>query len=457
MKKKFMLVIIVSISVFFEVFGEESQIEMLWQKCMENNYDIKIDEIEFNLAKFRKEKDNDKGGVSQMVLNGRIDFPRDNDNGVEFKPLRYDESITFTKNITSSTALGFSLRNKLTNEYKILKKNKYNQDTSFSLTLIQSLAPYWLQGYKGNSFDLALKKNSDIKEKLKRIDKKKIIQSLTNCYIQARYYFRYVENTKEIIGKYSYIIGMLEDRVNLSHNEKLSLDAYRKTQWEYIQNLNDYISNFSDLKLQIDNYCNQKIDFCSIMPLPECNLMFFDDDIEIKEIDDEIEYNELERVNDIQAGAPSLTLDLGVNMNSEVDSFNSYIDSFGEEKNYSWYIAINFDLSSFVSSAGKIKKEEFKNKIDGLVMKKNKIINEKKHYKNYFNYLFKNAKYKYEYASELLDDYENEEEQLLEIYKNGMCSEVDIIENDIKVLDIKSAKESIEDELWYYKWMQYNL
>ena len=250
---------------------------------------------------------------------------------------------------------------------------------------------------------------------------------------------------------------MLEDRVDLSHNEKLSLDAYRKTQWEYIQNLNDYISNFSDLKLQIDNYCNQKVDFCSIMPLPECNLMFFDDDIEIKEIDDEIKYNELERVNNIQAGAPSLTLDFGINMNSEVDSFNSYIDSFGEEKNYSWYVSINFDLSSFASSAGKIKKEEFKNKIDGLVLKKNKIVNEKNHYKNYFNYLFENAKYKYEYASELLEDYEKEEEQLLELYKNGMCSEVDMIESDIKVLGIKSAKEAIEDELWYYKWMQYNL
>ena len=118
--------------------------------------------------------DSDKDGVPQMVLNGRIDFPRDNDNGIEFKPLSYDESITFKKNITSSTALGFSLRNKLTNEYKILKKNKFNQDTSFSLTLIQSLVPYWLQGYKDDSFALALKKNSDIKEKLKIIDKKRL-------------------------------------------------------------------------------------------------------------------------------------------------------------------------------------------------------------------------------------------------------------------------------------------
>ena len=435
-----------------------TELEDIWELCRTKNSDVRSMEYDLNQAQFKFKNDKDVNGSTYFGIESTVSFPRDYEKGIRFIPTGYEEAFTFRRNLNSSTSLSVLLKNSLSNEYVYYHEDKYMQSTSVSMTLNQSLTPYWLREESEDPYYLRLNENIELSKSEKDILERQAILDATMCYIKLRYYFRMSEFYRQAINEYKNLINVLEELGDdISYEYRQDISDFRNTMWNYVLSLSDIEENFESQKKLLSDICGTEIVIDSIKKLPDSFDKIFDYDIDDNRLDVKIRLLQLERSLSLQEESPSLSLSAGVTNKSEVKTLKDYIDGFSEDKNWNWYIAVSLDLSSLFSSEIRIADNEYKVAIEKFSVEREQLKVQKQSKIVQYESLLSKAKERMRTSADMLVYYYEKKVQAKQMYDRGALSEIALKQYTLSYAQMNVAYESIKDEIWLYGWILENI
>ena len=435
-----------------------TELEDIWKLCRMKSSDIKYAEFDLKSSEFNLKKDTDRNGNTYFGFDGTISFPRDYENGIKFTPIGYEESVTFRHNLNSSTSLELSLKNSLVNEYMYYREDKYQQTTSVSVNLSQSLSPYWLRGESKDPYTVKLQESVNLSKAEKEVTEKQVILNATSCYIKLRYYLRMAEFYRQAIEEYRNLINVLEglgDDISYSFRQEIS--DFRNSLWNYVLSLSDIEKNLESQKKVLSDICGSEINIVLIEVMPDSSEKILDYDPDENRLDSKINIAKLERSLNAQSKSAVLSLSAGVTNKSEVSSFRDFKDGLSEDKNWNWYVNVSFDLSSLFSSSRALSDNEYKVTIERLKLEKEQAEVQKENERNQYQSLLLKAKDRLKTAEDMLSDCNEKKLQAEQMYADDALSEISLKQYTLSCIQMKSAYDSIRDEIWLYEWILENI
>ncbi len=309
------LVFLLAVPVASETLSE------IWQLCRGNSTELLYKQNEISLARNKEMYDVSKGSNPVLSMDGSMHFPKDYSDGYRFTPVGFEESISFKGSLSSSTGLSLSLKNSINNNYRITGREIFSQSTSMSFSLNQSIAPYWLQGETKDPYEQILTMTTTRNSYSKESTEKSLMNDVTICYMRARKYSNLIDLTRRTIEIYDRILEVFDGMEGDVSLEMLNLGMnYRDSRWEQVLNLRSYVSEYSDLKMRLANYCGKEIDINANDELPDAMQSLFAYDPHQREIETQIRLSELEYILKRQSLAPQLMLSAGVSMSNTVEN-----------------------------------------------------------------------------------------------------------------------------------------
>lgn len=415
---------------------------------LENNLDICSAQAAYNSAKLSRKTLNGNYVPSLSVSSSTALTDKIEQNYME-------SQITLTQPIISGTTISTS-GNFSCNLFGIGEEKYISQSPKISVTLSQSLFPYWLQGTIQDPTKLVLKQQENYYYNQLLYTKKTVLENLFRTFaclqiydLEAQIYKNYIQFLEE------QILALDELKKNGNTNQA-RITELESSRWNYQMDLMSVEANYNNSLKNIKTICNS--DFTSIE-----KKSFFENSIReyLEEDFDPLEriYEiknvilDIERIQQKQSTAPLLNVSVQPEWNLNAVRSSEWKEAWNRENKVSpvWVTSVSVDFSAFLNSIIKKDKKQYELNFENSEKLYNSYLKEKDFIREQYNSLYKRY-CEQEYiimnlviqSTKELEDYEKE-------YSAGAISKLDFESSKIKIENFQLNLECIKVNKWLYK------
>lgn len=127
-------------------------------------------------------------------------------------------------------------------------------------------------------------------------------------------------------------------------------------------------------------------------------------------------------------------------------SYSDYWKGFSNIRNYSWYVSVGLDLSSFISSSSKLAENTYKKKLADLQVRQSEMRISGNSYVRFLSSMRQEAEERKIRAIEMAMLYQRRLEQLRQMQEIGTINEIEALLYELKTLNMINAVTNAEDD-----------
>ena len=331
----------------------------------------------------------------------------------------------------------------------------YEQNPEISLSLSQSLLPFWIQWMGGNPVQNIHKNQRTLSVNSYNNIIADVKKSVTEKYIQLRKLYRTIHLLENQIQIQRTLLEVAQQKVYAGTLSQIELWNYESNLQNYKNNLNETLFQFEQIKQEISNACGED-EFNNLdAELPSYEIRFLEKDMTLESI--ELQKAELKNQLIItkQNYAPSLTIQGSYKYALDAVGMENLVDAWDGKGVNNWTVTCSISIYpenlSYIKSAKlqyEINKESLE--LQEAVYIKNKNISKAnlQTYIAYYKELLQQAKSDYEQKNIYLDAIKNKK-------KRGECTELDVKQAELMRENASIEIKNLEDVIWYYQFLEY--
>jgi outer membrane protein TolC len=450
------------IFLFFEL-SSQTYLEVLWKQSETYSKELKINLLDYENTLLEYNSRYSLFYPSFYISTNydyiRLETPKD----LNKYPLKYYTSFGFDWDSMGGTSLQTSISYEM-NRYILdsleelsVDNSGYNQNPVLSLSINQSLLPYYLQGKAKNPFLLSYDNQFKSAQNSILTVMAGIKTNITDYFIQLRKLLR-----NQII-----LTNQIEMQTILCDAAFIKLEQGSITQldyWNYESSLNEYQNNLCEVTLQIDNIKRELELLCGNINYAEINNELPASSIRLLEKDYTLETFEIQKdeldnnlIISRQNNAPSLSITGSYSYDLDAVKLEKTKEAWSSSGEKKWTVSVGFSISP--KNVNQINKEKaaYRNNIQSLEEQKTIYLENKTEeistYKKLITYYTDVQSQKKKNVEKQNAYYEAMQDK----YNRGLCSELDLLQAKLIYDNSKFDLENINDSLWYYNFLLYQL
>ncbi len=451
-KSKFFVLILVFMCSF--VYSQ-TKLDSLIENAKRNSFELKQSRLNYLIALNRV---NHKSSLypASFTFDVLSNFT-DSMNSIIQYPSAFSYKTSYLQKLPAGVSLGINLSYDYTRGvvdfFSDITSESigYSQKPEINFVLTQSLRPYWALGERRNPENQLLFLSLDEQNINLNILEKEIVYNVTYYYIQYRKIKREINNNEKQIQ----FIKMFLEEIKFEY-EKGNIS--KSEVWKKELELNDVVKvlnqNIEQLNLSkqiLIQYCGffEEINCDEDLPILDNEKIISDDKINL--LFNQIKQPNLEYIVSKQSNAPKLKLSgsFSESTKTQMKFFPNYVD---DKTSYDWSASIGFEFSELFSYKNRLLKRNYNLVMEGI---KNDIE----------NYIFSNGlkisknenliklyKELKEKTNKIKDNYELYYTSIIEDYKNGNLSKIQVLEAELDLFMINNILKNYDDMIWFYSW-----
>ena len=364
--------------------------------------------------------------------------------------------------------LNYSLNRGVLNYFEEITPSNigYTQRPGISLSLSQSLLPFYFQGEKKNPETAMLRENLRMSQFTYSQSEKSLLENVTEKYIQYRAQLRLIKKEEAYMAFY-------DERI------KAALEMQRQGQismaeiWELENSKSSYFTKYlgyensrNEIEASLKSLVGWDVELLSDedQKLPgnflseETNQVWnridsFENNPEIQKIHSQQKILELQNVLNRQNYAPSLLLSGTFSESLEIK--DSLLVNYKDDKSaFSWSFSLALSFDDFLSSSRKLRKENYLDKKDLYRQSLENAEEKIKNQRNTLSLLINSYEAQLKKAKKLRENREALLKNYRELLKRGSGSLMDILGMEVQAMEARTVCENLKDMLWFYRWKQ---
>lgn len=338
----------------------------------------------------------------------------------------------------------------------------YNHTASASVSITQSLLPFWFQGYFKDP--LLVEKSllvSQAQEKMEAVQKK-IMQAVTSIWIRMRILSR-SSKVNELLTEYTN--NKISDFEELSEKGQIG----REKIWEEEITKQSYVKEKISISNEYNEQCKQLInllgndirsknyvdDLFLDLPVQKGKARIDEHEIKMLEIEKEVIFNKKILLN--QYNAPFIKIGSGFSCVPEVNDKDMTFEQMWKEKKWNWNFSVSIDLSPLFSKDNVKEKKLLQIALQDIDNTLENIADETKTQKEYYMLYIESLRESEEITKKIIDNNAQKRDSYSALYSNGGCTLLDLQTCELRLLISQIQYDNLLDELWYYSWLLDNL
>ena len=460
MKVKFRIVLanIVLILSQNKTFSQ-TPLELLWEKALQNSLEIRISSLELDNTEISYKARNAQY-IPSFSFSAYSEFI-ESEAGLTQFPIEGISQLGIQWNIPGGTKLQTSISYEINRyvlnslEEESYENTGYDQNPEISVSLSQSLLPFWIQWMGGNPVQNIYKNQRTLSLNSYNNIIADVKKSVTEKYIQLRKLYRTIHLLENQIQIQRTLLEVAQQKVYVGTLSQIELWNYESNLQNYKNNLNETLFQFEQIKQEISNACGED-EFNNLdAELPSYKIRFLEKDMTLESI--KLQKAELKNQLIItkQNYAPSFTIQGSYKYALDAAGMENLVDVWDGEGVNNWTVTCGISIYpenlSYIKTAKlqyEINKESLE--LQEAVYIKNKNISKAnlQTYIAYYKELLQQAKSDYEQKNIYLDAIKNKK-------KRGECTELDVKQAELMRENASIEIKNLEDVIWYYQFLEY--
>ena len=446
---------------------EESELEQLWDLCRANNLDI----VKLNQA-VSEQRISRKYIGSVYSPNVTMSISPDFTNawdGVSEYPSGIGSSLSLTKPFPGGTSVSADLSYTMSRTLYEMSQEPddsnvtYYHTPSMTLSLSQSLFPYWAQGEKQDPekrlLDLSVQRSEE-----QRLNGQEVaIKALTDCYIQIRHVLREISVYTKILSYYDMRIEAFYEYAKTGAIDISTVWIEEEARRDYADDYYTAQETLVDLVSLLHIYCGltnkhdaNLVSVETSLPLSGTIVSRYDHEYEAIQIEEE--QIQVQMVQTKQALAPKVTLSGTVSATPDLHGKeDDYLYIWNKNKTWNWSITLMFDISSLFSPELEQAYKLSKLKLESLETSKDVLDIQKKRKLNFYIKKLELYVERKEFIEKQEKNWWQKQQDLQKMFENGAASTLDVESAYMQAYLKSNELADIEDQIWYYSWMKNNI
>lgn len=433
-------IIVCSILLLASIYGYSLNLEDLTKMILETNREIKSSTAAYE-AEALSAKYLNGAYTPKVTLNSSATIPKDYD--FDNIPDYFSSSLSYSQPLPGGTAVSLDVSYSF-NSINMEEQKFLTQKPGITLTLSQSLMPFWTQGQIKDPVNLSAKQKKEYYYYQLIYTKKNIWLSLLQYYVNTLLSLNEIKTYENNIKLYNYQIDSVKE---LSAQEKVSqatILEIENSKWSAQQSLMsaqaNYFSNIQNLK----SLCGQDFDEKLLENITEKNIDNLLSDILGIDNKDPLEQTyrlKLEilkssRLLQKQSTAPILNISVQPSFALNIINQDDWKSAW-ENMDYpvSWTVGIGLDFSSMLSGLANQNKKKYSLEFDDAL-------------ESYYLYLRQRDFVIQQYKT-LARQYCEQEKTIKTLYDDGLQELNDYKQqfdiNVISKLDFESVRVRVEN------------
>ena len=460
MKVKFRIVLVNIVLILSQnkVFSQ-TPLELLWEKALQNSLEIRISSLELDNTEISYKARNAQY-IPSFSFSAYSEFI-ESEAGLTQFPIEGISQLGIQWNIPGGTKLQTSISYEVNRyvlnslEEESYENTGYDQNPEISVSLSQSLLPFWIQWMGGNPVQNIYKNQRTLSVNSYNNIIADVKKSVTEKYIQLRKLYRTIHLLENQIQIQRTLLEVAHQKVYAGTLSQIELWNYESNLQNYKNNLNETLFQFEQIKQEISNACGED-EFNNLdAELPSYEIRFLEKDMTLESI--ELQKAELKNQLIItkQNYAPSFTIQGSYKYALDAAGMENLVDVWDGEGVNNWTVTCGISIYpenlSYIKTAKlqyEINKESLE--LQEAVYIKNKNISKAnlQTYIAYYKELLQQAKSDYEQKNIYLDAIKNKK-------KRGECTELDVKQAELMRENASIEIKNLEDVIWYYQFLEY--
>lgn len=460
MKVKFRIVLVNIVLILSQNKAfSQTPLELLWEKALQNSLEIRISSLELDNTEISYKARNAQY-IPSFSFSAYSEFI-ESEAGLTQFPIEGISQLGIQWNIPGGTKLQTSILYEVNRyvlnslEEESYENTGYKQNPEISLSLSQSLLPFWIQWMGGNPVQNIYKNQRTLSLNSYNNIIADVKKSVTEKYIQLRKLYRTIHLLENQIQIQRTLLEVAQQKVYVGTLSQIELWNYESNLQNYKNNLNETLFQFEQIKQEISNACGED-EFNNLdAELPSYKIRFLEKDMTLEFI--ELQKAELKNQLIItkQNYAPSFTIQGSYKYALDAAGMENLVDAWDGEGVNNWTVTCGISIYpenlSYIKTAKlqyEINKESLE--LQEAVYIKNKNISKAnlQTYIAYYKELLQQAKSDYEQKNIYLDAIKNKR-------KRGECTELDEKQAELMRENALIEIENLEDVIWYYQFLEY--
>ena len=460
MKVKFRIVLVNIVLILSQNKAfSQTPLELLWEKALQNSLEIRISSLELDNTEISYKARNAQY-IPSFSFSAYSEFI-ESEAGLTQFPIEGISQLGIQWNIPGGTKLQTSISYEINRyvlnslEEESYENTGYDQNPEISVSLSQSLLPFWIQWMGGNPVQNIYKNQRTLSVNSYNNIIADVKKSVTEKYIQLRKLYRTIHLLENQIQIQRTLLEVAQQKVYAGTLSQIELWNYESNLQNYKNNLNETLFQFEQIKQEISNACG-KDEFNNLdAELPSFKIRFLEKDMTLESI--ELQKAELKNQLIItkQNYAPSFTIQGSYKYALDAAGIENLVDVWDGEGVNNWTITCGISIYpenlSYIKTAKlqyEINKESLE--LQEAVYIKNKNISKAnlQTYIAYYKELLQQAKSDYEQKNIYLDAIKNKR-------KRGECTELDVKQAELMRENASIEIKNLEDVIWYYQFLEY--
>lgn len=439
----------------------QTLLEQLWEKAIINSPEISLSALELDKTEISYKARNAQyiPSISLSVYNEYID----SNVGLTQYPTEGTAQLGILWSIPGGTQLQTSISYKVNRyilnslEEESYENTGYDQNPGITVSLSQSLLPFWIQWLDGNPVQNIYKNQRSLSVNSYNNTIAEIKKTVTEKYIQLRKLYRTIRLLENQIQIQHSLLEVAQQKVHIGTLTQMELWNYEENLQNYKNNLSETLFQFEQIKQEIINTCGEDEfkNLDSNLPAYEINLLEKDMVLETIRLQKDELKNQF--ILTKQNYAPSLTVQGSYKCAKNVMGMGKLIDAWNNSGVNTWTVTCGISIYPENLSYLKTTKLQYKKNIESLELQETIYLENKKinkinlhTYISYYEDLLQQSKYDYEQKKYYLDAIKNKK-------KRGECTETDVKQAELMCENALIEIKNIEDIIWYYQFLYYQI
>ncbi len=431
-----------------------TELEKLWQSAAAMNGEVLAAQAAYDAARLSASTLN---GIYAPSLSASTSASIDEDYSRRDIPKTLSPSLSFTQPLPGGASVG------ITGTYNVSAasasgKQYITQTPEITLTLSQSLLPFWLQGKKRNPEKLSLEQKQQYYYQQLLYTRQQKIQSTTQYYILCQIY-------KKKVQVYEASIAYRQQQADAYNALKRAGKASLVNVAEAESSLFTDRQNLYETQLLYEQYLAALKDACGTdAELSDTDLPAAEDKSYLHlfgGIKDpcavsllaNVEAADTARILNRQKGAPVLSLSFTADYAMEPVEAGKWLRAWNDGGQKSWSAGISIDMAPFFSAG--ISKSRQQDEIAGSSARDayHAYIRQRHCVSRQYESLLASFRQQLPHAEELCQEAEQLLADFEKRYKAGAISALDYEGYRFQALSAKAARDCISLYLWLYTWL----
>lgn len=413
--------------------------EDLINLTLESNSDINSAQTAYKKGKLSS-KLLDGSYAPQLILSSSTTIPKK--YGWDSIPNYFSSDISYIQPLPGGAI--FSINTSYSfNSYNLLAQEILTQSQNISLSLSQSLLPFWIQGKIQDPVKLSLEHQEKYLYYQFLYIKKNVLLNLFQNYLYAAIALNEIAIYQNTIELYEQQIESFKELLSLGKTSQSAILEIENLKWNSQQSLMNAQTQYIDCIQKMESICGKNFDDITLSFTISDNFEKTFLDIIESYIDPleqtyqiKLQLLESSRISEKQASAPIINFTVQPKLDSTTTAKDSWKTAWEDFPNTSsWNFSLGINFTPLFSGVSKYNKEKYQ-------------LDYTEAEKSYKAYLTQRAFVRQQY-NVLLEHYTNQNGIIASLYESGLKEYQDLrkqYEADlISKLDLESARVRIEN------------